>query len=138
MMKYSILTALFFMLGLQYTFAQQLTIEMNKDTISLEETIQVKYVIDDACDASELKFPEFLVVSGPNVSRSISYVNGKRSAESSYTVVLTPIEEGTYQLPDSLCGVKLEKPVQIVVKSGYESKESLDARVRKKRKIKKI
>lgn len=137
-MKYLGLIILFLAFGVSQAIAQTLLIEMNKDTISLEETIQVKYVIDDACDASELKFPDFLVVSGPSVSRSISFVNGKRSAESSYTVILTPIQEGTFVLPSTLCGAKVEKPVEIVVKSGYESKELLDAKVRKKRKIKKI
>lgn len=118
--------------------AQTLNIEMNKDTVSLEESIQVKYTIDDACDASELKFDNFLVVSGPSVSRSISIINGKRTAESSYTVILTPIDEGTYTLPDELCGVKMERPIKIVVIAGYESKESIDQRIRKTRKIKKI
>ena len=117
---------------------QTLVIEMDKDTISLEETIKVKYQIDDACDASELKFPDFLVVSGPNVSRSISIINGKRTRESSYTVILTPINEGTFTLPTSLCGTELVQPVQIVVRANYESKQTKDEKVRKKRKIKKI
>ena len=118
--------------------AQTLSIEMNKDTLSLDETIQVTYKINDACDASELQFKDFLVVSGPSVSRSISIVNGKRTAESSYSVILTPIEEGVFELPSSLCGTNIERPVKIVVIAGYESKQTIDERIRSTKKMKKI
>lgn len=118
--------------------SQSLTIEMNKDTISLEETIQVQYRVDKSCNASDLKFDDFLVVSGPSISRSVSIVNGKRTAESSFSVLLTPIEEGVYDLPQELCGARLDQPVKIVVIAGYESREAKDARIQSKRKIKKI
>ena len=111
---------------------------MDKDTISLEETISITYKVNESCNASELKFDDFLVVSGPNVSRSISIVNGKKTAESSYSVLLTPINQGTFTLPTSLCGVTVEKPVIVVVIANYESKETVDQRIKASRKIKKI
>jgi len=118
--------------------AQTLTIEMDKDTISMEEQIQVIYKIDKSCRGSELKFKDLIVVAGPFTSKSVSIVNGKRTSESTFTFILTAMKEGTFQLPTELCGAKLTTPVEIVAIQGYESQISKDQRIRKARKIRKI
>lgn len=133
-----LLVCVIFCLWMSGSNAQSLTIEMNKDTISLEETVQLQYRVDKSCKGNDLKFDNFLVVSGPSISRSISIVNGKRTAESSFSVIITPIEEGVYELPQELCGARLDQPVKIVVIAGYESNEAKERRIRSKRKIKKI
>lgn len=141
MMKYfyvKLLVCVTFCLCMSGAYAQSLTIEMDKDTISLEETVQLQYRVDKSCNGNDLKFDNFLVVSGPSISRSISIVNGKRTAESSFSVIITPIEEGVYELPQELCGARLDQPVKIVVIAGYESNEVKERRIRSKRKIKKI
>jgi len=130
---------LYFLMSLAVTaFAQDLTIEIERDTINVESKFTVKYTVNESCNASGLKFDNFIVVAGPSVSRSISIVNGKRSAETSATYILTPVEEGTFELPAQMCDAKMTKPVKIVALKGYESKEDTDKRIRTKRKIKKI
>lgn len=119
-------------------FAQTLTIEVEKDTISMEEQIQVKYTLDKSCKGSELQFKDLIVVAGPYTSKSVSIVNGKKTAESSFTFILTAMKEGTFELPSELCGTKLAKPMKIVAIAGYESHISKDERIRKARKIRKI
>lgn len=121
-----------------FSQAQELTIQYERDTVNVEEQFVIKYSIDKSCDPGELKFENFIVTGGPSTSKSFSIINGKSSSQTSATYVITPIEEGTFELPSEWCDVKLEKPVKIVVKKGYESKEDLDKRIRKKRKIKKI
>ena len=133
-----LLVCVIFCLSVTGGYSQSLTIEMNKDTISLEEKVQLQYRVDKSCKGNDLKFDNFLVVSGPSISRSISIVNGKRTAESSFSVIITPIEEGVYELPQELCGARLDQPVKIVVIAGYESNEAKERRIRSKRKIKKI
>jgi len=133
-----LLVCVIFCLSVTAGYSQSLTIEMNKDTISLEETVQLQYRVNKSCNGNDLKFDNFLVVSGPSISRSISIVNGKRTAESSFSVIITPIEEGVYELPQELCGARLDQPVKIVVIAGYESNEAKERRIRSKRKIKKI
>jgi predicted transcriptional regulator len=118
--------------------AQELTIEVERDTFNLEEQFIVKYSIDESCNASNMQFESFIIVSGPSISRSISIVNGKRSAETTATYLLTAIEEGTFELPSEMCGTKMSKPLKIVVKKGYETLEDAEKRIREKRKIKKI
>ncbi len=119
-------------------YGQELTIEVERDTINLESDFLVSYTINESCNPTDLKFENFIVVSGPSVSRSISFVNGKRSAETKLRFLLTPIEEGTFELPSQMCDAKMSEPLKIVVKKGYETLEDVDKRIREKRKIKKI
>lgn len=118
--------------------AQELTIEVERDTFNLEAQFVVKYSVNERCNVANLKFDNFIIVSGPSISSSLSIVNGERSAETSATFLLTPIEEGTFELPSEMCGVKTVKPMKIVIKKGYETQEDADKRIREKRKIKKI
>ena len=118
--------------------AQDLTIEIERDTINVESKFSVKYSVNESCNARDLKFDNFIVVAGPSISRSISIVNGKRSAETTASYILTPMQEGTFELPSQMCDAKMNKPVKIVALKNYESKEDTDKRIREKRKIKKI
>lgn len=136
-MKKGILICLAMWAGI-YSMAQDLTIEIERDTINVEAKFSVKYSVNESCDASGMKFENFIVVAGPSISRSISIVNGKRSAETTASYILTPMEEGTFELPSQMCDAKMNKPVKIVALKGYESREDADKRVRAKRKIKKI
>ena len=118
--------------------AQELSIEVERDTFNLEAQFVVKYSVNESCNNTNLKFDNFIIVSGPSISKSISIVNGERSAETSATYLLTPIEEGIFELPSEMCDVNMAKPMKIVIKKGYETKEDADKRIREKRKIKKI
>ncbi len=118
--------------------AQEIKVEIERDTFSLEEQFVVKYTIDKGCSVQNLNFEHFIVVAGPSTSRSLSIVNGKRTAETSMTFLVTAIEEGVFPLPSEMCGIKMKMAPSVVIIKDYETKEDTDLRIRKKRKIKKI
>ena len=94
---------LVFLLGSSFCFAQktEFTLSTNKDTVLMNNLILVKYTIKQA-DLKGFETPEFThfqVVSGPNVSSSVSIVNGDRTQESSYSFYLQPDSPGTWTIP---------------------------------------
>ena len=86
--NYLIIMALF---AANFIFAQDLTIEIEKDTFNVEAKFSVKYSVNKSCKNTPLKFENFIVVAGPSTSKSISIINGERKAETSATYILTPI-----------------------------------------------
>ena len=71
--------------------------EISSDTIYIGNTFQVRYSVKNL----EVKFegPEFeelKVVSGPNISTSMQFINGKMTSSHSYSYTLYPEDIGTY------------------------------------------
>ncbi|HHB78199.1 MAG TPA: hypothetical protein ENK85_03065 [Saprospiraceae bacterium] len=94
---------LVFLLVSSFTFGQnmELTLSVNKDTVLMNNVLVVKYTIKQA-DPNQFeppKFTHFQVVSGPNTSTSVSYVNGDVSRESTYSFYLKPDSPGTWTIP---------------------------------------
>lgn len=89
-----LIITLFFGASLQ---AQTITSEVSSDSILLGNYLIYEISMENI--EGEIEFPslkEFEVISGPNVSSSISIVNGKRSSSKTYTWHLKPFELGQY------------------------------------------
>lgn len=121
-MKKQLFFAIFFLMS-SLSFAQKIefTLSVNKDTVLMNNLILVKYTAKQV-DLDDFETPNFLnfqVVSGPNVSTSISYVNGEKSQESSYSFYLKPDRPGIWTIPavsiNTEQGVVATKAKDIVV-----------------------
>ena len=124
--------------GLQEVNAQNLQIIVDVDTITSEKVFEVTYLLDESCRNNDLIFQDFTIVYGPNVSNSISIVNGKRTAETKFTFGLRAIEQGSFFLPNEVCGYIQEEAPMITVIDGYVTKEQRLEKIKSTRKIKKI
>ncbi len=94
---------LVFLLVSSFSFAQktEFTLSVNKDTVLMNNLVRATYTMKQA-DLNGFETPEFAhfqVVSGPNVSSSVSIVNGDRSQESSYSFYLKPDSPGIWTIP---------------------------------------
>lgn len=118
--------------------AQQLNIDISHDTIAIGSTFDITYQVDESCIPKAMEFEDFDIVSGPNVSKTMSYTNGILTAETSLSFTLKAREEGTFTLPDSLCDLKSKQEPVIVVSKDTISKGIEKTKPSKKRKIKKI
>lgn len=105
-------------------FGQQpvVKVEVSSDTISIGETVEVTYTIENG--EGKLIMPDMSdlpVISGPNSSSSFMYQNGKMSSNQSYSFTLMALEEGTLTIPKATYQTGEEKltinPVEIVVLS---------------------
>ena len=77
------------------------TLSVNKDTVLMNNIIKVEYTLKQVeSDHFETpEFPNFQIVSGPNTSSSVSYINGDVSRESSFSFYLKPDSPGTWTIP---------------------------------------
>lgn len=94
---------LVFLLVSSFSFAQktEFTLTVNKDTVLMNNLIRVKYTMKQG-DLNSFDTPEFdhfQVVSGPSVMSSVSFVNGDKSQEISYSFYLKPDSPGVWTIP---------------------------------------
>ena len=125
----------FFFTDLQ---AQSLHIIVDVDTITSEKVFEVSYVLDQSCRPDDMHFDNFDVIYGPNVSKSVSIMNGKRTAETKLTFGLQAVQEGEFILPNEMCGTVVKKAPMITVINGYETKDQRLEKIKSTRTIKKI
>ncbi len=76
-----------------------ITTEITSDTIYLGNTCELRYSVKNL----EVKyegpdFTEIRVISGPNISTSMQFINGKMTSSHSYSYVLYPDEIGEYYI----------------------------------------
>jgi len=77
-----------------------ITVRIDKDTVYLNETMNIEYIIENCSGNFELPvFDNFEIVSGPNVSSSLTIINGVKSQKMSYSFQLLPIESGDSEIP---------------------------------------
>lgn len=117
---------------------QQLNIDISHDTIAVGSTFDIIYKLDESCMPKMLEFEHFDIISGPNVSKSMSYTNGALTAETSLSFTLKARDVGTFSLPDELCDIKASQEPNIVVSNDGYSTTKEKPKTRKKRIIKKI
>ncbi len=93
------------------------------DTIGLQEQFQLTITISgtDSGEAElpRVRFPDFQVVSGPNVSTQFEWINGRSSSSKSVSYVLIPRKEGTFTI----------EPVAVTVRGKTVSTEPVRIRV---------
>lgn len=119
-------------------YSQTLTIDIQRDTIATDSVFSITYTLDDGCSFDQLQFEDFHVVMGPNISRSMQYINGKMSKKSSVSYLLKPKESGVFYLPNEACFVRSKEESMIVVLDGYQTAQDREKRILSTRKIKKI
>ncbi len=79
--------------------AQSLTARVNRSTVAVGEHFQVSFTIEgDADGFRPPSFEGFRVLSGPNKSSSMQWINGDFSSSVSYSYILMPEKEGQLEI----------------------------------------
>ncbi len=79
--------------------AQSFTASVNKNPVGLNDQFQLTYTLN--ANGTAFKAPsltDFSVLSGPNQSSSMQFVNGNMSQSISFSYILQPKKEGTFKL----------------------------------------
>jgi hypothetical protein len=116
-------------------FAQEeasFTAEINKTTIGVGKKIKVTFTLKDAT-GSQFEAPDFEgfeVLSGPNVSSSMSIMNGDVTQSSAYTYYVVAQKVGKLEIPSA--AIKVGKktlrtaaiPITVVAQSDDDTEET--------------
>ena len=99
--KTSMLTGIVFLLlfGHGRVLGQGFSASINKNPVAADEQFQLTYTL--TANGSNFKPPglaEFFVLSGPNQSTSMQFINGNMSQSVSYSYILQPKKEGTFKI----------------------------------------
>ena len=105
-----------------YTMHAQvnLTVALSADTIGMLDAIQISYTLEGARERIEIQnFDGIQIMQGPNISSSMSYVNGTISEKYVESYIIQPLEAGEFYLPSAsvvINGEPLEtEPMKLVV-----------------------
>ncbi len=75
--------------------SQQLSIHVDKDTMTVNEYLKVEITLNNLSGNFETPiFSEWKLISGPNVSSNFSIINGVVNQKKSYTYLLQPKHTG--------------------------------------------
>lgn len=76
------------------------SVEVSTDSVLFGNYFQVQFTLENAqgTDFQAPDFTEFDIINGPNMSSSMSIMNGKVSQSVSYTYYLKPREIGNYYI----------------------------------------
>src|SRR5947199_251233 len=97
--KYFILTFLLFGTGLLFAQDVKFTASVSKNEVGTGEQFQVDFSVNGNADGfTPPNFNGFQVLSGPNVSTSMTSINGNTTTSNSYSYILTPVKEGEYTI----------------------------------------
>ncbi len=80
-------------------FAQSFVATVNKNQVGLNEQFQLSYTLN--ANGSNFKAPplsEFNVLSGPNQSTSMQFINGSMSQSVTLSYILQPKKEGSFKI----------------------------------------
>lgn len=96
--RYYILT--FFMLCANLVLAQvKFTSSADRTTVGTGEQFEVTFSLNgNGSDFTPPNFDNFQVLSGPNVSTSMTSINGSTTMSNSYSFDLTPVKVGNYTI----------------------------------------
>lgn len=93
-----LITSSIILLSSIHAFSQTptFTISVSSDSVLLGNMIAVTFSVENA-SGNAMQFPDFIgfdKLSGPNVSTSMSIMNGQMSQSASYTFYVEPLEVG--------------------------------------------
>ncbi len=101
-------------------FSQSITARINRSTVSVGDNFQVTFDIEgDGSNFSAPSFEDFGVLSGPNKSSSMQWVNGEFSSSLSYSYILKAMNEGEFSI----------EPASVKFKSNVVQSQSIKVRV---------
>ena len=78
----------------------ELKATLSHEVVNINQRFEVTYSITNS-DASQFDMPSFdgfRILSGPNQSRRMQFINGKRSSSSSWSFILLPTREGRFTI----------------------------------------
>lgn len=88
-------------LAFQITHAQvRFSASLNTNSVPLNQNFQLNFTIENG-EGSQLKLPnlnDFQVLSGPNTSQNMQWINGNVTQSVSYSFILRPKKEGTFKI----------------------------------------
>lgn len=81
--------------------APSFTVEVSTDSLLMGNMVKVTFKLENVPGAKfeAPEFPDFQVVSGPNMNSSFSMVNGVSSQSVTYSYYLQPKEIGVFYIP---------------------------------------
>ncbi len=129
--------ALLMLVFTNLSYSQSFSASADKTTVSLGETFQVFFEFDSpgVSSPSGFRAPEFknfTILSGPNQSTSMQFINGSMSSSITYSYVLTPQKLGKFTIGSATVKYKGKKyktkPLEIKVVKG--SKKPVASRSR--------
>lgn len=101
------------------------TAAVDKSRIDLGDRLEVTFTLSGSTGGRKFRppsFSDFLVLSGPNQSTSMQFINGAMSSSVSYRYILQPRQEGTFTIGPAAIeygGKQLQtQPIVIEVKKG--------------------
>lgn len=107
-------------------WTQGFTVKVSKSTVATGERFQLTYTAHgNASHFEPPKFDHFQLLSGPNTSSEMRWVNGKFSGNQSFSFILRAIEVGKFEI--SPASVKLDgkrvksDPITVQVVKGHSS-----------------
>lgn len=121
--RYSILLLLLLNTSLLFAADIRFTASVSKTEVGTTEQFEVTFAVNGNGDHfTPPSFNGFLVVSGPNVSTSMSVINGTASSSMAYSYELVAVKEGTYTIGAATMVVNGKllhtDPIKIKVKKG--------------------
>ncbi|HMG07210.1 MAG TPA: BatD family protein, partial [Mucilaginibacter sp.] len=97
--KYSILLLLLLQVSLLFAADIKFTASVSKTEVGTTEQFEITFTVNANGDRfTPPSFNGFLIVSGPNVSTSMSVINGNASSSMAYSYDLIAVKEGTYTI----------------------------------------
>lgn len=98
---------IFLLILINSAFSQEYTLRatVNKNKIAVNEKFEYKIEVSGEStslpDPQLPEFQNFAILSGPNSSTNIQFINGKMSASKAYSYILMPRQVGTFTIPSS-------------------------------------
>jgi hypothetical protein len=98
----------------------KVSVELSSDTVLIGNYLRVKFTLENSSASFEAPaFKGFRVISGPNVSSSMNFINGKLSQKISYEYYLDPEDVGQYFIEEAYFVSDIEtfatEPLEIYV-----------------------
>lgn len=98
--KYAFLLFLIFCATLAWADDIKFTASASKTQVGTDEQFEVTFTVNrNANGFSPPQFINFRILSGPNQSTSMSWINGVSSASTSFSYILSPLKAGEHTIP---------------------------------------
>ncbi|QEC76475.1 BatD family protein [Mucilaginibacter ginsenosidivorax] len=132
-LKYYILLLLLFCTTVLFAQGVKFTASVNKTEVGTTEQFEVTFTINSNGERFvPPNFNGFLVESGPNVSQSMTVINGASSSSMAYSYDLVAVKEGTYTIGAATIVVNGKQlstsPIKIKVVKGTSAAQANAAR----------
>jgi hypothetical protein len=97
--RYHILTILLFCTQLLFAQDVKFTASVSNNQVGTGEQFQIDFSVNGNADGfTPPNFSNFQVLSGPNVSTSMTSINGNTTMSNSYSYILMPVKEGEFTI----------------------------------------